>query len=135
FLYGTYGLTTDYAHWASDWAAAIHPEEETYELTTDEAIELNATIDTYIRDTKEITPDIVVIDGKEHIQVDGNKITAKSAGTAHVLLRHTHDSREADRYDIYTEPIEITVEQGKIDVTALEERIEEAKTYTNEDGK
>lgn len=113
FLLGIYGLTTDYAHWASDWASHVTPEQAEYKLTAGESIEVKAMIETYDRQIKDITPDIVFIDGEDKVEVNGNVVTAQAEGTVHAMLRYTQQVSTDKSYDIYTQPITITVKADK----------------------
>ncbi|WP_100405606.1 glycerophosphodiester phosphodiesterase family protein [Bacillus solitudinis] len=109
FLLGTNGLTTDYNHWASEWAAQIKPEQASYILNGNKSVEIGATIDLYNRQTKEITPEIVILDGEDKLEVNGNTVTPKSAGTVHALLRYTQEIDSTNKYDIYTQPVTFTI--------------------------
>lgn len=109
FLLGTNGLTTDYNHWAADWASSITPSQTEYHLTERRSVELNAQIETYDRQVKDIKPEIVLIDGQAHVTVEGNVITAQGEGTVHAMLRYTQTLPGGKSYDLYTEPITIEV--------------------------
>ena len=91
FLLGTNGLTTDYNHWAADWASSITPAQTEYHLTARRSVEVNAQIETYDRQVKDIQPELVFIDGQDHVSVEGNVVTAQSEGTVHAMLRYTQE--------------------------------------------
>ncbi|MCU6791284.1 glycerophosphodiester phosphodiesterase family protein [Paenibacillus sp. WQ 127069] len=109
FALGAYGLTTDYALWAADWAASVKPEKDNYVLLKDEGLSLHATVETYKGTKSIVTPEVVLLDGQDFIGVDQGKVTAKKSGTAHVLLRYTAAMDASRKYDLYTKPITIEV--------------------------
>ncbi|RTE08216.1 S-layer homology domain-containing protein [Paenibacillus whitsoniae] len=115
FLNGAWGLTTDYANWAADMAAAIRPEKTEYALTETEQIAIKASVTTYKGDTSTVSPEIVWLDGQNSFEVDGNMLTAKSAGSAHALLRYTYTMNDGKKYDLYTQPITLSVTSGGTD--------------------
>ncbi|XEC96091.1 glycerophosphodiester phosphodiesterase family protein [Paenibacillus tarimensis] len=109
FQLGTYGLTTDYSHWVSDWAAGIAPKQAKVELTIGKSSDLTAVIETYKGDKKEITPHIIVLDGQDLIKVNGNRVTAVRQGKANVLLRYTVATDAGNTYDLYTQPVMLKI--------------------------
>lgn len=121
FQLGTYGLTTDYAHWSTDWAASLVPKQESVEITVGGSAELAATIETYKGDEQEVMPAVVVLDGQETVEVSGSQVTAMMPGTAHVLLRYTFVTDAGNSYDLYTQPvsIEIAEQQPEAKFTAI----------------
>ena len=140
FLLGTNGLTTDYTHWASDWASSIVPVQTEYHLTERRSVELNAQIETYNRQVKEVQPEIVVIDGQEHVTVEGNTITSQGEGTVHALLRYTQELPGGKSYALYTQPITIEVtgkqnaKENQIIIDEENAEIEIGKTPHMKDG-
>ncbi|HIW34064.1 MAG TPA: DUF1080 domain-containing protein, partial [Candidatus Paenibacillus intestinavium] len=132
YMYGTWGLTTDYAHWASDWTASIKPNQEQYTLDEKQSVDVFAEIETYKGDViKGIAPVIVLLDGEDIVEVKGNKVTGKQPGTAHALLRYTTTINASNQYDIYTQPITIVIEEE----TATEPGETEPSFDTNNDGR
>ncbi|AWB43051.1 hypothetical protein DCC85_01585 [Paenibacillus sp. CAA11] len=109
FKMGVYGLTTDYSLWMSDWAASVKPEQDSYKLRAGEAQKLKVQVQTYKREEQLQAPEVVVIDGQDVIQASGDTVTAKKAGQAHVLLRYTASLEPGNVYDLYSEPVAITV--------------------------
>lgn len=109
YAMGTHGLTTDYAQWASDWAAKLRPKQMEYKMKINQTIDLSAVLETHIGNESIVAPDIVVLDGHEHVKVVGNKMTAMKKGPIHVLLRYTANLNTAGKYDLYTVPVEIKV--------------------------
>ncbi len=140
FLLGTNGLTTDYTHWASDWASGIVPVQLEYHLTERRSVEVNAQIETYNRQVKEVQPEIVVIDGQEHVMVEGNMITSQGEGTVYALLRYTQELPGGKSYDLYTQPITIEVtgkqnaKENQIIIDEENAEIEIGKTPHMKDG-
>lgn len=106
---GAYGITTDYAYWAEDWAAAIKPEKDKHELAKDESVTLSAVVESYKGTKTTIAPEVVLLDGQDVVEVSGSKITAKKPGTAHVFMRYTTSMDANNKYDIYTQPVSIKV--------------------------
>ena len=109
---GAFGITTDYSLWASDWAASIRPEKDKYELAADGSVDVSAVVKSYKGTETNVKPAVILIDGQDTIEVNGANVTAKKAGTAHVLLRYTASLDETNVYDIYTQPIAIQVAGG-----------------------
>ncbi|MDF2670970.1 MAG: hypothetical protein K0R67_3276, partial [Paenibacillus sp.] len=110
FKLGAYGITTDFALWASDWAAAIKPEKDKYELAPDESLTLSAVVDSYAEGKSAVVaPDLVLIDGQDVVEVNGSTVTGKKPGTAHALLRYTTTMDANNKYDIYTKPVVLEV--------------------------
>ncbi|ALS30162.1 glycerophosphoryl diester phosphodiesterase family protein [Paenibacillus sp. 32O-W] len=112
FLYGTYGLTNDYAHWASDWAYGIRPAQTSYKLKVLERTEVSAVAETYKGDSIVVQPEIVLLEGADLVKVEGNSLTGLKPGTAHALLRYTA-TVGTQSYDLYTQPIAVEVKGGK----------------------
>ena len=108
--HGINGLTTNYANWAMDYVFGAEAEQDAYTVNAGESISLKATGETNIHDVVTYdTPEIVVLDGEDCINVSGNTITGLKAGTATVTLRV--DSQMNDKtYDLYTAPVTITVD-------------------------
>ena len=127
FMYGTWGLTTDYAYWASDWTASIKPVQEKYTLSANRNINVFAEIYTYSGKGRTVSPEIVLLDGQDIVEVNGSMITAKQPGTAHALLRYTTTLDANNRYDLYTQPISFVVGSAS-DKTELTARITEARS-------
>ncbi|MEK8127578.1 glycerophosphodiester phosphodiesterase family protein [Paenibacillus filicis] len=110
FKLGAYGITTDFALWASDWAAEIKPGQNSYKLKADENLTVTAEVYRYAEGRKAMeTPQLVLLDGQDVVSVDGAKITAKKPGTAHVLMRYTTTIDAANKYDIYSQPVTVEV--------------------------
>ena len=93
-----------------DYVFGAEAEQDAYTVGTGESISLKATGETNVHDIVTYdTPEIVVLDGEDCIDVSGNTITGLKAGTATVTLRV--DSQMNDKtYDLYTAPVTITVE-------------------------
>ena len=130
--HGINGLTTNYANWAMDYVFGAEAEQDAYTVNAGESISLKATGETNIHDVVTYdTPEIVVLDGEDCINVSGNTITGLKAGTATVTLRV--DSQMNDKtYDLYTAPVTITVEgqlmEGYAPVKTLNENLVSAPT-------
>jgi glycerophosphoryl diester phosphodiesterase len=111
FLNGAWGLTTDYANWAADMAAAIKPEKSEFTLEKNETLPIQASVTTYKGDITTIAPEIVLLDGQSSFEINGNEITAngKGSGVAHALLRYTYTMNDGNKYDLYTQPVMLSV--------------------------
>jgi glycerophosphoryl diester phosphodiesterase len=107
FINGAWGLTTDYANWAADMAAAIKPEKSEFTLELNEKLPIKADVTTYKGDTTSIAPEIILLDGQNSFEVNSNEVTAtgKGSGVAHALLRYTYTMNDGNKYDLYTQPI------------------------------
>ncbi|WP_338044010.1 glycerophosphodiester phosphodiesterase family protein [Paenibacillus lutrae] len=111
FGYGAYGITTDYAFWASDWAASVTPGIEKVVLDMNESTGLSVIVETFKGTRTDSKAEIIVLDGQDKIVVSGGKVTAKEQGTAHVLLRYTASIEGGGRYDLYTQPVTLEVSE------------------------
>nr|WP_088830710.1 glycerophosphodiester phosphodiesterase family protein [Paenibacillus tyrfis] len=109
FAMGAYGLTTDYASYSKSWAASVFPEKDKYVLTQNESTAVTAQVYSYARAKTIVTPDIVLLNGQDVVDVNGGKVTAKKPGTAHALLRYTASMDASSKYDLYTQPIAFEV--------------------------
>ncbi|KWX73217.1 glycerophosphodiester phosphodiesterase family protein [Paenibacillus jilunlii] len=109
---GAFGITTDYAYWASDWAASLSAKTAKIELNPGEEQKLEAIVETYKGERKEIMPELVFLDGQELLQADGSRVNARKPGTAHVLLRYSASIENGGTYDLYSQPVEITVKSA-----------------------
>ncbi|GMX66997.1 hypothetical protein Elgi_62700 [Paenibacillus elgii] len=109
FTMGAYGLTTDYASYSKNWAASVFPEKDKYVLAQNESTAVTAQVYSYARVKTNVTPDIVLLDGHDVVDVNGGKVTAKKPGTAHALLRYTASMDASSKYDLYTQPVTFEV--------------------------
>lgn len=109
FKLGVFAVTTDYAHWAADWAASIKPEQESYLMNLNDRVNLSALTTAYKGTQTAVTPELVWLDGQEHIAANGAEVTALTPGTAHVLLRYTAPLDDGSTYDLYSVPVTIEV--------------------------
>jgi glycerophosphoryl diester phosphodiesterase len=110
---GLAGLTTDYANWAKDYAFTLEPEQTSYQLNIGSSAALQAAeITNHKADSRSCTPEVVVVDGGSCIRVDGNSIQGVKNGVATVLLR-TPTTMDQNTYEIYTQPITVTVGTGE----------------------
>ncbi|MFE5323465.1 glycerophosphodiester phosphodiesterase family protein [Paenibacillus sp. NPDC056579] len=107
---GTYGLTTDYAHWASDWTAGIKPKQSVYPLALGQSVSTAVYKESYDREVTEAVPEIILISGGEFVEVNGNVVTGKQKGTAHALLAYKTAINESHSYTMYTQPVTFEVE-------------------------
>ncbi|MFS0836502.1 glycerophosphodiester phosphodiesterase family protein [Paenibacillus sp. 1P03SA] len=115
FGLGAFGITTDYASWSADWAAAVKPAKSAYSLSPGEKAALALEVESYRGTKTNVAPDIVLLDGQDVVDVSGSQITAKKAGKAHVLLRYTASIDAANKYDLYTQPVTVEVKGGGSD--------------------
>ncbi|NQX60278.1 glycerophosphodiester phosphodiesterase family protein [Paenibacillus qinlingensis] len=110
FLNGAWGLTTDYANWAADMAAAIKPEKLEFTFEKNETVPIQASMTTYKGDTATISPEVIFLDGQNSFEVNGNEVTSngKGSGVGHALLRYTYTMNDGNKYDLYTQPITLS---------------------------
>ncbi len=106
--HGVSGLTTDYANWAKDYVFDLRAEQDAYTLSSGETLALGANGITNLGDKIPYAPEVVVIEGGDVIRAEGGSVTALKAGTATVMLRASTRMDQAV-YDLYTEPVTITV--------------------------
>ncbi|WP_274364352.1 glycerophosphodiester phosphodiesterase family protein [Paenibacillus thermotolerans] len=111
FRLGTYGLTTDYAQWSANWAESLAPQQERYDLIRGTDLAISAKLVTYTGVETVVTPEVVLLDGGDAVEVGGNILTGKMKGTAHILLRYTVTMSDNGTYTLYTQPIEIAVRE------------------------
>lgn len=122
FFMGAFGLTTDYASWSADWVSELQAEKNTYALKPGEEATTAARAFTYRLSKSQaqggtvygatystVAPEVVVLDGADVVKASGSKLTALKPGTAHVLLRHTAKVDPEQSYDVYSQPVIITV--------------------------
>ncbi|MGE6230441.1 glycerophosphodiester phosphodiesterase family protein [Paenibacillus chitinolyticus] len=112
FGLGAFGITTDYASWAADWAASVKPGKSAYTLSPGENVALSLEVESYRGTKTNAAPDIVLLDGQDVVEVSGSKITGKKAGKAHALLRYTASMDANNKYDLYTQPVTLEVKGG-----------------------
>lgn len=126
YLLGVGGITTDTADLASDIARDIIIDGK-YEYTVNpgDSLTYNPTVTTrtgtydfnakYSDGTQRTAPELVIIDGNDFIEVNGNTITAKKDGTAHLMYRlvTSSDPKNAPNmnteFSLYTQVITINV--------------------------
>jgi len=111
FRYGTYGLTTDYAQWSRNWAHSLVPVQSRYEVTREEEVAVSADLLSYTNQSTGVSPEIVLLDGQDVVEVSGNMLRGKTKGSAHALLRYTVPMSDGGTYTLYTQPIEIIVKE------------------------
>ncbi|MCR2804847.1 S-layer homology domain-containing protein [Paenibacillus soyae] len=112
FLRGAFGITTDYAYYSEDWNVALEAQQESYSVKSGDKLTLKAVAETYSRHKHEVAPDLVWLDGQELFDTAGGELTAKFAGTAHLMLRYTTQLEGNHAYDLYSAPISIEVKSS-----------------------
>lgn len=120
--HGITGMTTNDAHWAKDYAFTLQAGQSGYTLAGDESVTVSADKVTQLKSKVACSPDIVVLDGSDAIQVSGSTITGVKAGTATVMLR-TSTVMGSKTYTIYSQPLTVTVTSdgtGTTDTTSTE---------------
>ncbi|MFE6798264.1 glycerophosphodiester phosphodiesterase family protein [Paenibacillus chitinolyticus] len=113
FCYGAFGITTDYAFWASDWAASVKPVQDHIVVGNYESKDLSVLMETFKGDRLEKAADVILLDGEISVEAYGSRITAKRPGKAHALLRYTAVIDGGSKYDLYTQPITLEVRDVK----------------------
>lgn len=109
FLRGPWGITTDYADYASDWMASVQSAKDKYQMAQNGSLSLSASVVSYKGAKMDVVPEIVLLDGQDVVEVKGTTVTAKKAGQAHALLRATQVIDSGRQYDMYSQPITIEV--------------------------
>ncbi|MGL5380288.1 glycerophosphodiester phosphodiesterase family protein [Clostridium sp.] len=110
FTMGIHGLTTDYTQWISNKELRIDGEKSEYNLTINGVEEVNGITTDYIGNENNVQGEIVVIEGGENIEVNGNQVKGIKSGEAYVQIKYTGDML-GKPYDIYSEPIKVRVEE------------------------
>ena len=102
YMYGTYGLTTDYAQWASTMTKKIVSESYDYNLTVGESKEITLKALNYNNQENDVkaklgsTAELVMLWGEDLVIVDGTTFTAKAAGEAAFYVRYTTKILKSD---------------------------------------
>lgn len=116
FKMGIYGMTTNYANWAKELIRYVTVENEEIDINVWEEKKIEAKGINYLGESTNIEYDIVPIQKKNRILIDGNVITGYSEGDIKVVIRakvkfdDKYDSNDKDDYYyIYSRPITIHV--------------------------
>lgn len=94
YLYGTYGLTTDYAQWSSTMAKKVVSESYDYDLTVGESKEIVLKALNYNNQETNVAgklgsgAELVMLWGDDLVTIDGTTFTAKAAGEAAFYVRY-----------------------------------------------
>lgn len=110
FTMGIHGLTTDYTQWISNKELRIDAEKSEYNLTINGVEEVKGITTDYIGNENNVEGEIVVIEGGENIEVNGNQVKGIKSGEAYIQIKYTGDML-GKPYDIYSEPIKVKVEE------------------------
>ena len=117
FKMGIYGMTTNYSNWAKNLIKYVTVEEKEIDLNVWEEKKIEAKGINYLGYSTNIEYDIVPIQKKNTILIDGNVITGYSKGDIKVMIRakvrlsnkYDFNGEEKDNYYIYSRPITIHV--------------------------
>ena len=112
FTWGIHGLTTDDAHWSSDWLERLDASRDRVNGKVNRPIRIEAKGTTYDRNVVDVDVEVVPIYANDPLVVKGNEVTATKPGTYDVLLRHTYVPQEGPAYTLYSEPVEVKVTKG-----------------------
>lgn len=108
FMYGVNGITTDYSQNMSKVFRTLKSEVSNVDLKIGESQELLGKVTSYDKKIYEIEPEILVIDNKEVLSIDNNKIKGKKKGETLILLKYKTKIEE-QVYNIYSEPIHVNI--------------------------
>lgn len=108
FMYGVNGITTDYSQNMSKVFRTLKSEVSNVDLKIGESQELLGKVTSYDKKIYEIEPEILVIDNKEVLSIDNNKIKGKKKGESLILLKYKTKIEE-QVYNIYSEPIHVNI--------------------------
>ncbi len=107
-LAGTGGLTTDATHLSGQWAVGLNsPESVT--VVVGESVGLSASAELQDRSEMNVSPEISILEGAEHVSADGATLSGISAGEAWVTLRWWQAVTDAKGYYVYSPAVRIEV--------------------------
>lgn len=122
FKMGIYGMTTNYSNWAKDFIRYVPITDKEIDINVWEEKKIDAKGINYLGESVNIDYDIIPIQKKNTILIDGNVITGYSKGDIRVMIRakvkfdkkyDSHDAKEDNFYYIYSEPIIIHVHDNQ----------------------
>lgn len=109
-MMGGYGVTSNYADWATDYADGIIPTADKYVVKEGEKSQITAQVHTYGDKTKEVPVSVVYVKGDNILNVQGSDITATGTGTVTVMLKYEQKTSSAYRqYFLYSKAVTIEV--------------------------
>lgn len=121
FLASVGGITTDTAQYSKNMARKVYAEKYDFTLNVGEDAALKAEAVLYAGTIVDITTHrsatIKFIEGEDVISIEDGKITALKDGTASFMIRYNVRSSPVGQYNLYTQPITVTVVSPSPDVS------------------
>lgn len=111
YLYGTNGLTTDYAQWFSEYAVQVAPVSAAPVLAQNTPAALAVALQLQNgRTVSAQSSSMVVVDSTASYRDEAGQLIFTSAGQATVLVGHTQKLGGERQYTIFSEPVVVTVQ-------------------------
>jgi glycerophosphoryl diester phosphodiesterase len=121
FLASVGGITTDTAQYSKNMARKVYAEKYDFTLNVGEDAAFKAEAVLYAGTIVDITTHrsatIKFIEGEDVISIEDGKITALKDGTASFMIRYNVRSSPVGQYNLYTQPITVTVGSPSPDVS------------------
>lgn len=110
YLMGTWGVTTDYSNFTSNYVKHLLADNDKYEVKKGGSANVAITYMTYAGQEKAAKNcEMFIVDGANGVSFDGNKITGSKAGTYTVVFRYSYKLASSKTAYAFTEPVTITV--------------------------
>lgn len=107
-LYGTYGITTNYSQYVTDYAKRLAVPAREVEITAD-GVDFVLTKTTYGRETSDATDAVMVTVDSNGLDVkyEGGKLSATGSGSATVFFSLPVETTTGQTYHICSEPVTV----------------------------
>ncbi len=139
FLASVGGITTDTAQYSKNMTRKVYADKYDFTLNVGEEATFNAEAVLYagtlVDITKHRSASIKFIEGEDVISVEDGKITALKDGTASFMIRYNVRTSPVGQYNLYTQPITVTVGTPSPETSEGEDVSNDVSTGDNGDGK
>jgi len=110
YVQGTHGLTTDYAHDASNFVVKLNTPKQ-LNATAAQALEIPGEIQTQVGSKSSyIFKNMLVLPGSAKYTQNGQNVTFSEKGTAYVMPRYDYTIAPNYTYTLYAEPLTVTIQ-------------------------
>ena len=110
YVQGTHGLTTDYAHDASNFVVKLNTPKQ-LNATAGQALEIPGEIQTQVGGKSSyIFKNMLVLPGSAKYTQNGQSVTFAEKGTAYVMPRYDYTIAPNYTYTLYAEPVTVTIQ-------------------------
>lgn len=107
YLWGFGGITTNFAHWTTDWARRLKaPAELT--VGAGAAVTFQAEVHAF-SGSRQVTAEVVLLDAGGCLTADSTGVRAVTAGTGWVFMRHWQPLDDSSGYWLVSAPVRVTV--------------------------